>query len=671
MRSINYTNHAWVGVLENKTFLKNAVIIISLVVFIIPLSQKKAFAQRSFFMERPKLAMDLSFEYEKDIRSGPFTDRETITRKYIEKLDIETFGWVYHPALLIFRLGYLPEWEQSVQIEQGADRRISKPFLNGYFTEFTFLKYKPYTLILSANKDSTTTRSNFAERSKSETDTYGARLLLKYPILPTNLSFFHTEGVKTGFYEAENRKDQILMNMRHDKYLGTTVLDTSYFDSTDTTQQDTIETNQFRAALNNNYYFTEEKDVVLNSILGYEERDSTNTVNRRYHILENLRWINTYNLTTNYTLRYDKNNIFDKLKSLPLRTESKSVGFNLTHLLYENLKTTIDLDARENNSSSARNDIYGSRVDFNYTRRIPSGVLNLASGFDYRIFDTRPRGDTILVIDEPLVLQDGVTTFLVHENINPASIVIEDEIGHRFIEGIDYTIVTRGSQTGIKPEDSSSITDTGKILTVDYEYRAPAFDYSSFGQSYGINLSLWKIWRFYYLLSLSKQKFISGDPPESLNDDSFHTAGAEVEWKWNKAMLEWNDQYTDTVPTKKWTFTDIITLRPNDRSFWTFSAKYGETRFKDTLDLDKSMGFKSGFQMLAGERGYWDVQLFFDKISGTTDRITTKGLTSVFEWSYMIYTFNITYDFRHEDDEVADETFNNNYFLFNIKRTLF
>ncbi|MEK7307540.1 MAG: hypothetical protein AAB089_00530, partial [Nitrospirota bacterium] len=150
-------------------------------------------------IERPKLGLGFSYEFEEDERTGPDIKRDDTTQTLSERLDIETEGWVYHPALMIYTLRLSPQWEQLSHQYDETDKKTSKTFLQGYFTEFTFLQYKPYTFRIFANRQLSTLTSSLAERSKTESDTYGAVLMLKYKILPTTIDYNHEESSQEGF----------------------------------------------------------------------------------------------------------------------------------------------------------------------------------------------------------------------------------------------------------------------------------------------------------------------------------------------------------------------------------------------------------------------------------------------------------------------------------------
>jgi hypothetical protein len=312
---------------------------------------KNVQADQYFFIERPKLAMDLSYEHQTDERSGPFANRKDVTETYIEKLQIVTRGFAYHPAFLVYDLELIPEWEQLSENKSDGSTRSSNTFLGGYYFNTEIFQYKPYTVKLYGSRQRTTIKGNFASTSKNNTDTYGADLILKYDILPITFNYEHKDSRQTGFFKTEIKDDTYGINIFHNRYFGTSVLHASFQKSERNTLVELIDRNQYKVDFSNLYKY---KDASLNSNLLYSEADDSHSLNKTYQIYENLTWIHRNNLRTSYYIRYVKNNLFDKDNLRPTRTENKAVGFKLNHMLYENLSTAISIEGRENSARVSR-----------------------------------------------------------------------------------------------------------------------------------------------------------------------------------------------------------------------------------------------------------------------------------------------------------------------------
>lgn len=628
-----------------------------------------------YYIERPKLGMDLSYEYEKDRHTGPFLNTKDTTTTFSERLNIETRGWVYHPAMLIYTLRFSPEWEQLIERGLKRERRSTNTFLGGYFTELIFLQYKPYTLDIYGERQRSTIRSSFAGRSKKETDNYGGRLMLKYRILPTIVSFNHIESRQTGFYKTDNFRDELDLTIRHYRYLGSTTLNASYIDNTQITERISLDTREQTIFLRNIYELTEDKTLTLNSNLNYDEIHSSNIKSIRYTISENLYKTYTQNLSTSYIFNYHINNFYDRNNAIPYRTETKTLGFNLNHTLYENLLTSFSLSGSSNQFSGARNLIYGGELAFNYKREIPWGLLGINIRHGYNITETDLVPDYIQVIDERIVLSQGRVTLLANKYVDLDSIEVTDETGLIIYEkDRDYRIEEINSFVRISCVQGWHIPDCSidVPVLVDYRYRSnPPFDYSTFDQLYGINLDLWSAWRLYYIFERSRQKLLSGIPPEILERDIIRRMGTEFEWRWSRTTLELEDTHSTSVPIKRWRAEEVITLRPSEETYMNLSVYYGKLKFKDTQETERFSGTKGNLQILISNWGSFKIEGSRGKISGPSEKIITSEISSTFEWYYNIWQGNITLRFLDEKDEINNERHKNYYALFEIKRSLF
>ena len=646
---------------------KTAVILFYVIAFILLLMATNAFAERRFFIERPSLGLGLSYKFEEDERTGPDITTMETTETYTEKLEIETEGWFYHPALLTYTLRLSPEWEQIVQESNESEKRTSRTFLQGYFTEFTFLQFKPYTLRLFANRQTSTLESAFAQRAKTDSDTYGGALMLKYRALPTILTYNHLKSAQSGFFTSDEDRDEFRMDMRHNsEKSGDTVLNASYIDSAKTTQGIPATTEAMSAFLNNSYNVTKDKKMLLNSSLNYREILSNFIKNTGYSLSESLLWRHTRNLSTNYTIHYDKN------EDAEFSAEKRSAGFNLTHLLYENLTTSINIDGSSSEFTGGSEDFYGGGVNFNYNRKIPWGTLNINTGYDYRLVNRDITQNFLDIRDESHFLTDGVIALLANEHVVIDSIAITDATGTIvYIKDVDYRIEEIDFSVRISRTTFGGIANGQEVL-VDYQYLSnPAFDYSTFGQSYGINLNLWSVWRVFYRFNRSEQKFISGTPPDTLTDDSIHTAGTELNWKWSATRLELEDRQTTNIPTRKWQAEETITARYGRSIFLSLSGHYGVLKFKETDEDEKFYGVNSNIQLITSRQSRLTFQGFEDRTSGPAKDITNSGFLSNFEWFYGIWRAGISYKFLNERDEIFNETRRNHYVLFEVKRMLF
>ena len=380
--------------------LTNAVFIFVYTSIFIAIAAQNVWAKRYFFMERPKLGLRFSYEFETEKRTGQDIDTDDTFHEFREGFDIETKGWVYHPALLTFRLGFRPELNQIIEERDSGESDSSNGFLAAYSLDATFLQSKPYTLHLFGQRYEDSLRSAFAERSDTKVDTYGADLMLKYRVLPTTLSYVHRSSEQSGFFDSDEDSDQLRMSMRHSGEKSDTRLDANYNDTERKISGTTTRTKNSNNYLQNNYNITGDRRVVLNSYLSYRWTESDSTDTSDFRVTENLDWRHRENLRSHYRASYEKDESGD------FDRETTSFDARLTHLLYENLTTTVEGRASLSDFTEGSENNYGGNLNFDYLRRIPWGTLNLTAGWDYQVTRRYLDDNDIQVIDEPHVLID-------------------------------------------------------------------------------------------------------------------------------------------------------------------------------------------------------------------------------------------------------------------------
>lgn len=676
--------------------LSRCVIVMLLMIFI-DLANKDAHAGRYFHLEKPKFGLGLYNEYESEDREGPNIDSDATTNTVKEYLDFETKGWAYHPAFLLHHIRLRPEWEQAqgqlTIANTGGGKRDEDPtrdkFLLGYFIDLTFLQYKPYTLDLFAKRGRSTLKSSFARRSDTEGETYGASLRLKYQLLPTSIGYIHTNYTQRGFYTSNEERDDLRLHMRHNTTSSNTSLHATYTDKTRTTSGHTIKSEVSNVSLKNNYNITADKSILLRSLVSYRSTDTATSTDivgtdtagivfRGYGLSESLNWRHKKNLRTNYNLYYDS----DKYGDFNRETGIFTAG--LTHIFKKDLTTTITTNYSADDFTGGKENYYSGRANFAFRRSIPWGTLNLNIGQGYRITERDIIETTLQVIDEEHTLITGDVNLLENKYVDSGqSITVTNEFGSIvYIENIDYKITEVDSfgypvpaeealYTRISRTTFGNITDGQEVL-VSYQYLSnPAYDYSTFSQSYGANLYLWSAWRLYYRYNRTKDDFESGIPPDELTENTTHTTGTQFRWKWTDTSLTYND--TDTtygISVSRWLAKEVLTFKPAKRLYLYLSVHYGEIEFKDSGETEILSGVRSNIQVMLTKRSRLKIEGFNDRITGAAEKTIDTGFSGLYEWFYGIWNVNIQYIFLNQEDQINNEMKKYHHLLFEIKRKL-
>jgi hypothetical protein len=622
------------------------------------------YAGMNYYIERPRLALELSYRMETDEVEGPYLTTKNSTQILRERFDIETGGFIYHPALMTFTLRLSPEWEQEQdEYEPGSDQS-SDSFLLGYSIDMTFLESKPYSLDVFARKQNSTLTTSLATTSESVTDTYGATLRLKYAVLPTTLALVHTTTDQSGFYVSHEDRDEARLNMRHTRPSNDTNFNAIWTTLDRSALGTTTSTENLFGILQNFWRITPDNRVLLNSSLTFRDAKSNIFSSSGVDLSENLSWRHSDTFSTYYDLLLSQ----DKTENSSIDRTSVSAG--LSHSLYENLITNASVSA---NTSTIGEDDYGGNLNLNYQRSIPWGTIYASLGQDYRVTNRSYEVAFIQVINEAHVLTTGDVTLLDNRNVDLSTVVVTSADGSIiYTRDVDYTLQLLGTSVRISRTTIGAIANGDSVL-VSYAYLSnPAYDSSDYEQSYGLGFYLWSAWRVNYRYSHSQEDFISGIPPDVLAEDIRHTLDSDLTWKWSTTRFLYEDiESTTGVSSTRWRVEENLLFRPRENVFLSLSGYIGHNTFKDYGSEDDFYGFRADVQWRVTRWSKAKIEGFYDEIDGTSNKTKTMGTQARWEWIYGIWTGEATYRFLNEEDLLSNQNRDRQSIFFSIRRSLY
>lgn len=634
-----------------------------------------SFSSEYFYIQRPQLGFELLFRLDHEDRENPDISTENERYTYFERLNLHTRGWIYHPAFLEYELTLSPEWEQDIEKSDG-DKRKSKSYLQGYTAEFTFLKYKPYSLTLFGNRSTAFSTGPMAQKTKTEYQNLGAALQLRLKSFSSSIEYNSSEIEKSGRYESISEKEEIYIRSRHFSKYGNTHLRALYSDLKDRSETSSVDTLTKELGLFNIYFFPGGK-ASLRSGLTLRDKSSEYFFERGYSLNEGLSIQHKRNLFTNYIFNVDS---YDQSEQ---RRENIRGSFNLIHLLYENLTTSLSLNALKSHSQGGQERIYSGGLHWRYIRNIPDGVINASIFHDYSIVDKAPnmKMNRSYVTGEIITVTDVEPAFLSNENIDISTIQVYNEARTKlYIKDRDYRIEEIGSFVRIACViggriDVDQDCSDGATLSVDYEFIPyPSFDYLQRNKFYGISISLWNTFRVYFNFSRSKQRFLKGMKPHRLSASEIQTIGTSIAYKWSRTSAYYKDESSTSRSIEAWRLTEALVLKPTQKSSLTGSASFGVTRFKEIIsgnDKDRFKTYRIRYQLSLPREGIFGIEGHYTSVKGITSDIQTTGVLSDFYIRYNIYTLMINYGFSYQRDKTVDETLKNHQFMVRIKRELF
>lgn len=619
------------------------------------------YAGRMYYIDRPKLGIELAYRLDTEERTGPFGANRLDSQILSERIDLETEGWVYHPAMAQYTLRLSPEWRQGTEkTDPGRDRSTDTSLL-GYGLDVTLLPYKPYTVNLYARRQSTLQTTTLAPTSEAESEAYGASLRLKYKVLPTYLSYDHSTTEQTGFYTSHEVRDELRLNMRHEREASDTRFDLAYGERERTTQNlgsgtATVASESLQGSLLNNYRLTPDNRVLLSSLLSFRQTETGVLSNSGLLLSETLNWRHTRRLSSNYNLQYSR----DDNDGRKINRTFLSAG--LSHFLYENLTTSLSLSGSSSNQGDSN---YGGSLNLAYQRRIPGGMVFANIGQDYRV--NKPSGGLIRVTDSFSNLPAGDTALLSNLYVVPTSISVTDDTGTPLVAGIDYEIIVVGASTQIK-----NLRPVPTSFVVTYDYQSPTYDSSTHAQSYGIGLQLWDAWRINYRYNHSQQEFLAGIRPEVLPADTRHSLDTDLRWRWSTTRFLYEDSESTTgLSMTRWRVEENLSFQTSLSSFLGAAAYYGETTLKETGAEDRFYGARADYQRMLGANSRLSVEALYAVIDGSTVKTVDKGVATRWEWTWGIWRADAAYRYLVQEDQVSGQTRNRHTLFIGLRRALF
>jgi hypothetical protein len=641
----------------NLCLIKYVVLVLIGVSFFILTTEKNTFARPFFNIGTPKLGLGLFYDFSNEKNTGPDVNTRSEIQEFRERLNIETNGWIYHPALWQFELELSPQFTQrkeEFKTFEDSKAGSKNATLQAYYFDTTILPYKPYSLTFFGQRRETPQTSAFSAITDQLSESIGASLILKNRVLPTTLSYTQSTLDKKGFYESTDEYEKWLFKSNNRTKKSTTNLNANYEERTFSTEGTTTsEIESLNSSLYNNFRISGDRGIVLNSFLSHRLTDDTFIESSSINLNESLRWSHRNNLSTSYSFNYGRNETGDNLN------ETTAYRAGLSHGLYENLTTNVSGNAEKNDFSGGKRKSYGGGLNFNYSRRIPYGSLGLNMGWNYSLRSQDFSEDYIPVLNEGYILTGFDFTLLDNKFIDINSIKVTNVDGTIiYTKDIDYKVQEVNFFVRISRTLGTGIADGERVL-VSYRYLSGAsYDDSTLSQAYGFSIDLWSMLLLSYQYQHSKQKFLSGIPPDSLQDDTTHTAKLQWLWKFTNTIISYeNADRSAGNSNERWRVGEVLTFVPSTQIFLRFNGDFAHDKFTNGIeDTQNALGLGFGIDWLPRSSIKLSLNASHYIQSGaSTDREDT-AIDAKFEMSYFIWNFSLGYTFLNQNDKIDNET---------------
>ena len=485
----------------------------------------------------------LTDEYVNKNNGTVTTRREGTTTQ--ESLDLTVHSYIYHPNFFRLDFGGGPAFVQHEYDSNTVDYSDDDEYFN-FHARANILEKKPYPLMLYYDRHTSTTPYAVQDRMLLESENYGLNFKLRKPLSPAlvifDLSHYGVEGKNTQRITDE-QTDRASVRVSGD--LGPNGDGTISYSRTKTVSK----SGSVTGVIPETERVTNLLDARTEHLFGYEDwiRFTNNfTYKRQDNLpdLEEFRYSPGLHLTHSeqlrsfYRLSYmERTNYLDRDGTdSKIDTTSKSFDTGLSHLSFDDrLETDVNLHWDEYQTEGLNQNYYLAGLNLSYLQPYDGFNVRYTGGWSYDYTDRV--GDDVSVIAEIHTLNLTTTTFeLDNLNVVSSSIIIKNDQGVPYINGIDYQIVIIGETTEIRwlsvldPDDPTD-PDQNMTVFVDYIYQAGGTAaFSGIRQLYRIDLTRGKYLRLFAKYQSLDRELESGNPTIPLNSKETTTVGVDVDY---------------------------------------------------------------------------------------------------------------------------------------------
>ncbi len=465
-------------------------------------------------------------------------------------IKLNTKSYIWHPNFLLLEMGgeYAPESNLD-------DYLVSPDFsevrtLKALNIGTTFFNSKPVTFASWARWNDTYSNRENLTNVKTVTQNWGSSLFIRSKILPVNLRYNNTIWDQTEIqtertyrteqanFEASTQKsfgnrDRNELNYSHDRYLRS---EPNLFELENITDN---------IRLSNSIFLDKEKNHSFRSMI-YDYNRSGSQIFHIFNVTENLmmRLPSNFDFAANY-------NLYNQQQEFQESHQNKASG-SLTHRLFSSLTTNLFCEYSNTYHTLYHEIRNRAGATVNYTKKIPTGNLNLSYNFTllHNIMDNEPVN--LPVINEDYNLTDGEITMLEKPYIDVNSILVKDVTGTIIYQrDFDYLLIEKGVYIEIQRMPGGQIENNSTVY-IDYVVvQTGSYKYDAISNNLFGNVVLFKrfIELYYRGMYLDYKNVVKSDLLV-LNYIQQNTFGAKITIKFTELGAEYEDHNSTITPYK-------------------------------------------------------------------------------------------------------------------------
>ncbi len=466
-------------------------------------------------------------------------------------IKLNTSSYLWDKDLILIDLGgaYSPELrdESYITVPDRSEVRTLKKL--DFRT--AFLNNRPISLQTFYNFDQNYYNRELLTNVRSNNQQWGGILSFNNRILPLTLTYrnqkWDKEEIQTG---RRFNMDQQSVEARATKSFGSRDRTELLYSHNDYLYR-YAELHQTahlinRLALNNMLFFDAGRRYNLNSRFTWYDQEGTTTFQRielveglSMQLPHQLRLMATFNL---YKLD-DPVQVWDQKRS----------RISLQHKLFKSLTTKVFAEysrvSQEAVSLHIESD-FRTGLDLKYTKKIPTGTLNLAYRYFRHEHSTEGETGMLQVLNEEQTLTDGQLSMLNKPYAEVASVVVKDEAGAIIYQlNFDYTLIERGAYVEIQRVPGGLIPNSGGIR-IDYMFSQPgSFSYGANNHHVSASVLLFKnLLEFYYQYQVQDYPKVFQGDLLTLNYYNQHIYGFRLDVGFARAGVEADLYDSNIIP---------------------------------------------------------------------------------------------------------------------------
>ncbi len=390
---------------------------------------------------------------------------------FTELLTLHTHGAILHPNVVELDMsgsfGLQQRSFESHNSEIGATNSNDNTLLYAYTLSASILRQQTVSYTVYAQRNEDTVSRDFGPSLTATNTLVGATANITSSMFPTRIRVEHnTDEEKDPSSVQGYSQTQDLIQAHTEWVAGNSsqlVLDYNYTNLTQKAELGNAQQSQINEVTLSHYYrFGEDGKNNLTSSLDFFDTTG-DFVQQRFRGSEQLTLQHTPSLQSyyRYNFTHESRDTFDQTM------HQGEIGFD--HKLYKSLVThgAIGMQLIDQTEGQTSDEFY-ARLNFDYTKKIPFGVLGLNLGLSYDWRNNQAQTGSVEIIDQPGTFTPPLGVVLNQQHVNPRSIVVTDSNGLRvYVPGIDYNIISFPNRVEIRRVLTGAIVDNQSVL-VDY-----------------------------------------------------------------------------------------------------------------------------------------------------------------------------------------------------------